>query len=96
MRTHLTCAQLCLKWKTSRYLHPKPVAPRVPLCPPARTPQDVIAVVHIGLSTVERRVMELAEAFDAHLTVPQLEERDREAEQKRVCGVGGVGACRVL
>lgn len=52
-------------------------------------------MVHIGLSTVERRVMELAEAFDADLTVPQLEERDKEAEQKRVRGGGSVGACWV-
>ncbi|KXZ48221.1 BFR protein [Gonium pectorale] len=51
-----------------------------------KTKKDVISIVHIGWSTVERRVMELAETRDAELTLGQLGERDKaiEAEQEQI------------
>ncbi|KAG2429326.1 hypothetical protein HXX76_011093 [Chlamydomonas incerta] len=48
-----------------------------------KTKRDVIAIVHIGWATVEKRVMELAETRDAELTLKELGERDKAVEEQR-------------
>ncbi|KAG2437566.1 hypothetical protein HYH02_011208 [Chlamydomonas schloesseri] len=48
-----------------------------------KTKKDVIAIVHIGWATVERRVMELAETRDAELTLKELGEREKAVDEQR-------------
>ncbi|GLC54447.1 hypothetical protein PLESTB_000864600 [Pleodorina starrii] len=48
-----------------------------------KTKRDVISIVHVGWSTVEKRVMELAETGGAELTLGEIEERDKTSELER-------------
>nr|ADI46953.1 BFR1m [Volvox carteri f. nagariensis] len=48
-----------------------------------KTKMDIIAIVHVGWGTVERRVMELAETGGAELTLKEIEERDKASDLER-------------
>lgn len=51
-----------------------------------RTKREIISVVHVGWSTVEKRVMEFAQSDVGDLTVAEFEKKAKEIEDEKVRG----------